>query len=283
MAQRLVKKISKIFYILLVISVFGCTNKFTWVETLKKPWLLSADEINEILPKFIEKFPDFENRLKAITLWRIGTPYEEFKLGEEIPPDTDPIFRLDVSDCTVHVLTSLALAQSDSWEQARKNIIEIHYKSDGNGIHTPTYKSRWHFTSDRILFNPSTVNITDELITNNLLKSTDIILNKKEDGSKLLDINWNEKVRIAYLPNKSINNELLSKLPEVCGIAFVRESYFKNGLAIAHEGILINQKYLVHASSVEWKTVKVDFLEYYFKNDKPIFDGIIIYKFVPLK
>ena len=40
------------------------------------------------------------------------------------------LFRLDVSDCTVHVLTSLATAQSKNWVEAKENMITIHYKED---------------------------------------------------------------------------------------------------------------------------------------------------------
>ncbi|SVD89957.1 uncharacterized protein METZ01_LOCUS442811, partial [marine metagenome] len=40
--------------------------------------------------------------MKAIARWRVNTPYEIFKLGEEVDPDPDPIIRLDVSDCTAH-------------------------------------------------------------------------------------------------------------------------------------------------------------------------------------
>jgi hypothetical protein len=69
----------------------------------------------------------------------------------------------------------------------------------------------------------------------------------------------------------------------VCGVAFVRESNFKDGLAIAHEGILINQNDLIHASSDANKTVRVNLLDYYFSDENPLFDGIMIYKFVPIE
>jgi hypothetical protein len=235
------------------------------------------------LPEFHKRYPNFEDRLKAITIWRIGTPYELFKLGEEILPDTNPIIRLDVSDCTVHVLTSLAFTQSKTWNEAHNKIIQIHYKIDENGNHIPTYKSRWHFTSDRILSNPYTVNITNELVDPDDLENVDLQLNIKEDGSELLGLDWSRKVQLSYIPNNRIDLKLLEKLPQVCGIAFVRKSYFKDGLAIAHEGMLINQKDLIHASSLANETVKIEFLDYYFNEGKPSYDGIMIYKFVPLK
>ena len=218
-----------------------------------------------------------------IVIWRIGTPYEVFKLGEEVLPDTDPIIRLDVSDCTVHILTSLSLAQSKTWDEAREKIIKIHYKIDKDGNHIPTYQSRWHFTADRILSNPYTINITNELVDTTELEIVDIVLNVKEDGSELLVLDWSKKIQLSYIPNDEIGPELLEKLPEICGIAFIRKSYFKDGLAIAHEGILIDKKDLIHASADAGKTVRVDLLDYYFNVGEPSFDGIMIYKFVPIE
>ena len=272
----------KLLSIGLIVIMLGCCKQTEWIDTLPKPWLLSESEITEILPEFYNKYPDFEERLKMFSLWRVGTPYEIFKLGEEILPDPDPIIRLDVSDCTGHILTSLSFVQSKSWTEARENIIKIHYKVDENGNHIPSYNSRWHFTSNRILLNSSTVNITNELADLDNLKSIEIVLNSKEDGSHLLDLDWSKDVQLSYIKNENIDSKLLEKLPEICGVAFIRESYFNNGLAIAHEGIIIDRTNLIHASSIAKETVNVDFLDYYFGGDEPTFDGIMIYKFVPL-
>jgi len=281
----MLNKLSKFIFVTILIFLTICSSKVDnqkWIETLPKPWLLSEGEVSDILPEFHKRYPYFEDRLKAITTWRIGTLYEIFKLGEETLPDTDPIIRLDVSDCTVHVLTSLSFAQSKTWEEARDNLIKIHYKTDVDGNHTPMYKSRWHFTSDRILSNPYTVNITNEFVNTSDLESVDLTLNVKENGSELLDLDWSRKIQLSYIPNTKIDIKLLEKLPIVCGIAFVKKSYFKDGLAIAHEGILIDQQDLIHASSFAGKTVRADLLDYYFEDENPLFDGIMIYKFVPL-
>lgn len=278
--------LNKLYISLLVIFVASCSSQadnWQWIDTLPNPWLLSEAEVSNILPEFHKRFSNFEERLKAINIWRIGTPYEIFKLGEEVQPDTDPIIRLDVSDCTAHVLTSLSFAQSKTWNEARDNIIKIHYKIDEDGIQNPTYQSRWHFTSDRILSNPNTVNMTVDYVDYADLKTVEIRLNIKEDGSELLDLDWSRRVQLSYIPNNIIGSELLEKLPEVCGIAFVQKNYFKDGLAIVHEGILIDQKDLIHASQNAGKTVKVDFINYYFGDGEPLFDGIMIYKFVPFK
>ena len=254
------------------------TEGLEWIETLPKPWTLSQKEITKILPGFHKRFPDFQKRLKAFSLWQLGKPYEAFKLGEEIEPDSDPIIRLDVSDCTVHVLTSLAFSQSTSWDEAKKKMIRIHYKDQ-----RPTFMSRWHFTTDRILLNPSTVNITEELISKDSLTFVQIILNRKENGEEFLDLNWEQKILIGFIPNEKINQKLLNSLPEICGLCFIKKSYFKMGIAVAHEGMLIDQKNLIHASSEYGKTVQIDFMDYYFREDGAVFDGILIYSFLPLE
>ena len=278
----MINRLLKLILVTILIFLASCSGKVgnrKWIETLPKPWLLSEKEVSDILPDFHKRYPNFEDRLRATTIWRIGTPYKIFQLGEETLPDTDPIIRLDVSDCTVHVLTSLSFAQSKTWEEARDKIIKIHYKTDVGRYHIPTYKSRWHFTSDRILSNPSTVNITTDFAD---LETTEIKLNQKSDGTELLDLDWSKEIQLSFIPNTKIDIELLKKLPQICGVAFVRKSLFKNGLAIAHEGILIDQQDLIHASSVANKTVRVKLIDYYFNNGEPSFDGIMIYKFVPL-
>ncbi|MEC7759611.1 MAG: N-acetylmuramoyl-L-alanine amidase-like domain-containing protein [Candidatus Neomarinimicrobiota bacterium] len=274
------RKWSQYFWIFLFL--IGCSEPFNWVETLSKPWMLSEKEISEILPQFQQKFPDFHDRLKAFAVWQVGKPYELFCLGEEAGEDKDPIFRLDVSDCTVHVLTSLASVQSLTWNEAKINLINIHYKPNENGISIPTYKSRWHYTTDRIQDHPSTRNITLGLLPNDQLKTVTITLNKKTDGKTFLDLDWQKPTSIQYISSENLNSKVLQNLPNVAGVAFVRESYFKMGLVVAHEGMVIDQKNIIHASAEYGETVSMDFMEYYFREEGPLFDGVLFYSFHPL-
>lgn len=267
----------------------GCTrdqapteDPYVWLASQPKPWELSETQVNTILPELQRHFPDFQERIKAIAIWRIGTPYEIFKLGEEQAPDTDPIIRLDVSDCTGHVLTTLAFAQSNTWTQARQNMIQIHYKATNHGIKQPTYESRWHFTVDRIRSNPYTVDISQSLISHDKLDSVTVVLNHKKDGTELLPIDWERKQEVFFIPNDQINAELMSKLPPVCGVAFVKPAFFNQGVVIGHEGMIIDQTDLIHASQSAGETVKIPFLDYYFPQDGPFFGGIMIYTFKPL-
>jgi len=268
-----------IFYFLFFTN--SCT-KTKWIDTLPKPWTLSEDEITKILPKFHEKYPDFHDRLLAFSLWQVGKPYELFCLGEEEGRDLDPIFRLDVSDCTVHILTSLASVQSQSWSDAKSKLIQIHYKPNSIGKSTPTYNSRWHYTSDRIENNPSTKNITNSLVLPDKLKSVSLTLNQKSNGKEFLDLDWKKSIIINYIPSDNITSEIFEKLPVISGVAFVKESYFDTGLIVAHEGMIINNKNIIHASSEYKKTVNMDFMEYYFRSDGPLFDGVLFYSFHPI-
>ena len=267
----------------LLLILFGCTNSSNWIDSLPKPWKLNEEQVSDILPQFHKKFPDFHDRLKAFALWQVGKPYELFCLGEESGEDKDPIFRLDVSDCTVHILTSLASVQSSSWQEARNTLIDIHYKRNDDQTSIPTYKSRWHFTTDRIQDNPSTKNITSSLVSNQELVTINLTLNKKEDGDEFLKLGWQKPTTIQFIPNKFVGEDLLDKLPQIAGVAFVKKTYFKMGLVVAHEGMIIDNKNIVHASSEFGKTVNMDFMEYYFLNDGPRFDGVLIFSFNPIE
>jgi len=284
------KNISITILISMLLLLLACTGKkaptvdpYIWLEQQPKPWKMSTEQVNAFLPELGKHFPDFQERIKAIAIWRIGTPYEIFKLGEEQAPDTDPIIRLDVSDCTGHVLTTLAFGQADTWTHARQNMIQIHYKRSTAGVKQPTYESRWHFTADRIRSNPFTVDISQSLIPHEKLDSVTVILNHKKDGKELLPLDWERKLQVFFIPNDQINAELMSKLPPVCGVAFVKPSFFDQGIVIGHEGMIIDQSDLIHASQSAGETVRLPFLDYYFPKDgKPFFGGIMIYTFKPL-
>ena len=250
-----------------------------WLAERPHPWTLTQEQLSAQLEQFQERFPDFQTRLKYLALWRVGTPYEIFKLGEGVAPDPDPIFRFDVSDCTGHNLTSLAAAKSHSWEEARENMIQIHYKPDSTGAKHPSYRSRWHYTVDRLIHNPYTVDISQDLLPRSRLDSVNITLNLKDNGEQFLDLDWTEPLTVYYIPNREITAELLAKLPPLAGVAFVKPKYFKMGIVMGHEGMVIDGKYLLHASQSAGETVKLDFLKYYFPEDGPFFGGIMLFKF----
>ncbi len=274
-----------------------------WLQKLPKSWTLTEDTLGEVLPLFHKKYPDYDDRLRALSMWRLGTPYKIFNLGEEQAPDFDPIFRMDVSDCTSHILTTLALAESKTWQEAKATLIDIHYKGDVSYDKQPTYKTRWHYTTDRLLHHPMTPDVTDEYIDSSKLTTVSVHLNQKQDGSEFLDLNWSLPVKVRYIPNAYINAELLESLPDMIGVAFVKASYFKMDVVMAHEGKILDGKYLLHAGQVAQKTVREDFMRYYFgdnhfgdnsvgdenspnndiSTENPArFDGIMLYRLLPI-
>jgi len=266
-----------LFFFILLISCDG-QDPYDWVRSLPKPWTIDESKYDEILPKFIKYFPDFDDRLKAINIWRIGTPYGIFKSGEEKEPDLDPILRIDTTDCTIHVLTSIAMNSSRNWGETKNKMIDIHYKPNEQNIKQPEYKNRWHYTSDRILNNPYTVNITNQLASKNELQEIELTLNEKSDGSEFLKLDWNLNGRFKFISSEFVNDQLLEKLPPVCGVAFVKKAYVKNGILIAHEGFVIDQKILIHASSTSKKTIQEDLLDYLNGKKESKFDGVMFYK-----
>lgn len=253
-----------------------------WLRSLPEPWLLTEPEISGLLPLFHQRYPEFQDRFVAVLKWRTGTPYGLFKFGEEAPPDTDPIIRLDSSDCTSHILSNLAISQATDWDNAREKMIRIHYKPAADGSHEANYSSRWHYTLDRVMHNPFTVDITGQVAGPELLTDTVIVLNRKIDGSNFLPISWEQETPLRYIRSEHVTQDLLSALPDLAGIAFVKESYFRMGIAVAHEGILLDGKELIHASSEYSRTVAVDFLKYFHREDGPLFDGILVYGLNPI-
>lgn len=273
------KLLTTVLLILISSTHIRAESAYAWISELPKPWLLKQEQLAEVLPLFHERHSEYKDRLRALSYWRIGTPYKIFNLGEEREPDSDPIFRLDVSDCTSHILTTMSLAHSQSWQQARSSIIDFHYKPLNNQV-MPTYESRWHYTSDRILHHPMTPEITSRFLPESGLATAEVTLNQKQDGSEFLKLNWSQPVTVKYIPSDKISAELLEQLPDFIGIAFVKQSYFKMGIITAHEGMLIDQKFLLHAGQDAGETVKQDFMEFYFTEKGAKFDGIMLYDFV---
>ena len=116
-----------------------------------------------------------------------------------------------------------------------------------------------------------------------MLFRSDITLNEKNDGEEFLDLGWKRKTTAYFIPSDKISMKVMSNLPEVVGVAFVKRSYFKMGLIVAHEGIIVDQKDIIHASQEFEKTVQMNFMEYYFENESPRFDGIMLFSFHPLE
>jgi len=220
-------------------------TKWQWIDNQKKLYELSSTEIDSILEEVWQRFPEEEERLKALAILRLGTPYQLGCLGEESGRDKDPIFRLDVTDCTAFVLTNVALLYSQTIDEAKEIMKFLNYQPNS----AITFENRLHFTTDRNAVSPYFRDITGENLCACKLKTKKVILNKvKSDGNRLIDIDWQKEIVLKYIPNEFITKDLFQNLPKAIGIAFIKEGDEEIGLDVRHEGFLFDGQFLFHAT-----------------------------------
>jgi len=255
-----------------------------WVNNQKKLYESTPAEIELILKELEERFSEKTDILKALTLLRLDTPYQLGGLGEERGRDKDPIFRLDVTDCTAFVLTSTALLHSQNLEQAVEMMKFLNYRpkenlKTGEMEYEISFENRLHFTTDRNATSPYFQGITGQVVDQSKIEEKEIVLNRvKSDGKCLIDVDWEKKIVIKYIPTKFITKDLFQNLPEVVGVGFIKQGDEEIGLDIRHEGFLFKDSLFIHASSLQGKVVAEDFFDYYFdKNNNPRFDGILLF------
>ncbi len=251
-------------------------------ETLftKKMHTFSKQEIDALLPRLHQKFPDFNDRLRALCQLRMGTPYDIRALGDGAGREPNPVFRVDKTNCTVQILTNVALANATSYAQAESLMAYINYYPVAEGENPIYYENRRHYTSDRILTSDYFEAITTKIAKPSELDTVRIVLNRQSDGSHFLPVDWEKKIVLPYIPKSKVTPELLKRLPGVIGVGLVRRSLFNKGIIIAHEGMIVDGKDFVHASSAAKKVVQEDFYSYMQKKrkgGKPLSDGIVLY------
>lgn len=239
---------------------------------------LTPLEVSTKQKEIFSNYPSYEDRIAAFAQLRANTPYILGPLGEN--DSRGPVFQTKTVDCTVFVLTTLALAMTQSYKDAEAAMSKLNYHNPPVcGKKVVSYQNRYHFTYDRITSNPLFTNITSSLLPSEELKKASVKLNIKSSGERLLNIPWSKKVSASYIPNSKIDRVLLSKIPsKAVGIALVRVKAFKLGVVVSHEGFLIDRRFFINADSISGKVEKVDFLEYIRKNSD-YFDGIIVSEF----
>lgn len=256
-------------------------TNWQWVKNQKKLHEITPAETDLILKELWERFPNKTDRLRALAVLRLGTPYQLGRLGEESGRDKDPIFRLDITDCTVFVLTNVALLHSQSLKEAEEKMKFLNYWPEenletGEIKYKITFENRLHFTTDRNTISPYFRDITEKIAGSDKIKEKTVILNKiKADGKRLIDIDWEKEMVVKYIPNEYITKDLLAELPQAIGLAFIKEGDEEIGLDVRHEGFLFAGELFFRASSAEKKVVVNDFFEYYFETQ---FDGIILFE-----
>lgn len=268
--------------ILLVSSFLVIFNSLeNLLPASRKFFRLTIAEINALLPRLHEQFPNFETRLQALAQMRLDTPYEFKAIGDGSGIESRPIFRIDKTNCTVLVLTNMALASALNYQQAESLMIYLNYYPTEGNKNQISYENRRHFTADRLLTSEYFDLITTSIAKAEELDTVNLVLNRQSDGSHFLPINWEKEVELPYIPEKFITRQFLDRLPAVCGIGVIQKELFKKGIIIAHEGMLFDEKYFIHASKFRRKVIQENFLRYCRKtklgNNEPVCDGIVIY------
>ncbi len=165
-------------------------------------------------------------------------------------------------DCFTFIDSIEALKGSDNLEEFKTKLIFIRYKNS-----KISYKTRKHFFSDWVMFNP---NIKDVTCTLGICKKTTKYLNEKTNGEVYIkDIPIVKRV-IYYIEPKDIE---LSKLKDGDYIGIYTKI---DGLDVTHTGLIVLKNglvYLRHASSIQKKVVDVLFSDYTFGKG-----GIVIYR-----
>ncbi len=251
-------------------------SNWEWLSKQEKLYKLTPKEVDLILEELWNHFPDSNERLKAISLLRLGTPHKADCLGEETGRDKDPIFRIDLADCTSFVLTNTALLHSENLEQARELMRLLNYLP-GKEV---SFENRLHFTTDRNIISPYFQDVTKKLAGYQKIKQKKVVLNKIQlDGKRLIDIDWEKEIVIEYVPNEYITREFINNLPPALGIAFIKEKDADRGLDVAHEGFLFDGNTLIYTSSIYKKVTMLDFMDYHFPaSGESKFDGITLFE-----
>ena len=188
-----------------------------------------------------------QHRVAAWAFLQVGTPYELGPLGEEAPPDTQPLIAFATSDCAVLNLVSAALAHAPEAGGEREAMAIANYR---RGV--VSYATRFHFTTDRLDSCRYYRDITKS-VAGSECRSRRVELNRRADGSRWIPIEWSRARDVAYVPRALAarfarwHDE--GRLPEATGVAFVQEPLLADGLDVVHESLLWKGRTLLHASS----------------------------------
>lgn len=241
---------------------------------------LAAAGALDDLAAALEGWP-LARRVAAYAFLQVGTPYAAGPLGEEAPPDTDPIVRFDRVDCTVLNLLAEALAHAAERgpDGLRAAMIRAGYRG---GV--VSYDSRLHFTVDRIDESPFEEDATRRLAAAAGLpvRARRATLNRRAGGGRWIPIDWVRARDVAYIPRAAARRlgeaRRRGALPEAVGVAFVREDRLADGLDVVHEGLLWRGATLVHASSRNGRAVAVPWRAY-LDGDGRRNDGVVLFTF----
>jgi hypothetical protein len=219
------------------------------------------------------------NAGERVATWaflQVGTPYQLGPLGEEAPPDTQPVIEFRTTDCAVLNLVSAALAHSGPPRSERSAMALANYR---NGV--ISYATRFHFTTDRLDGSPYYRDIT-RAAGGNLCRRQAVVLNRKANGGRWIPIDWSRRRVVDYVPRASGARFALwhdqGRLPDATGVAFVQIAKLSDGLDVVHESMLWKGRTFLHASSVTGRVVTMPWTEFLAGPGRR-YDGFVLFEY----
>ena len=184
----------------------------------------------------------------------LGATYLDNPLGEELPPDTDPLIRTDAFDCTTFVET--ALADGDV-----EKLTKIRYKDGKVG-----FVNRNHFIETDWLINNSDI-VADVTTEYGDVATRTVTIDKQNWMHHVYNIDAEfepQTVLLKYIPYDNLRQIDVSEPLIVLFIAgnFEKRDIIGTDLAVRHMGFLLPGGVLRHASSQHGRVLDVDFYEY---------------------
>lgn len=215
-------------------------------------------------------------RVAAHAFLQVGTPYRLGPLGEEAPPDSDPLIAFSTTDCAVLNLVSAALSHAREAGGERRAIAIANYR---HGV--VAYESRFHFTTDRLDSCPYYRDITARVAGRSCRVRT-VSLNRRADGSRWIPIDWSRERQVRYVP-RSLGTRFAGwyqadRIPDALGVAFVDSSKLEDGLDVVHESMLWKGRTLLHASSLTGRVVTIPWPEF-LRGPGRGYDGFVLFEY----
>jgi len=200
------------------------------------------------------------HRVAAWAFLQVGTPYALGPLGEERPPDADPVLAFAASDCAVLNLVSAALAHAPEAGGERAAMALAHYR-DG----VVAFETRFHFTTDRLDASPYFRDVT-RAVGGSLCRARRVTLNRRADGGRWVAIDWSREREVTWIPRVHAGRvarwHAAGRIPDALGVAFVRERALGDGLDVVHESLLWKGRTMLHASSATGRVVALPWSAY---------------------
>ncbi len=219
---------------------------------------------------------DVGARVATWAFLQVGTPYRLGPLGEEAPPDTDPLIEFKTTDCAVINLVSAALAHAPEAGGERAAMAIANYRHGRIG-----YATRFHFTTDRLDSCPYYRDITRK-VSGSACRHREVTLNRRAGGGRWVPIDWSRTRDVYYVP-RALGGSFArwhdqGRIPDAMGVAFVEEPKLADGLDVVHESLLWKGRRLLHASSRTGRVVTLPWPEFLAGPGRR-YDGFVLFEY----